>query len=141
MPGRIEIDLEATIFAGLVLVHRCPRSQDGRLGLRDDGDDEIEVELLRMGATRPRRSDEVVNALEREGRATARMVLLEAPTWRLEGGPISIGTVLEAPPEDVPIETGELEGIGAVDDETVEERSDGRWSDVFTHACERRATH
>ncbi len=84
---------------------------------------EIEVELLRMLATRPGWNEPVVDPLEREsgsppdcrGHATSR---------RHEGrGEKPVRTVLEGPTQEIGVELGKVQGIGAVEDHRIELRA------------------
>ena len=50
MPSRVEVDDEAAIGGGLVLVAGGPRGEHLRLTVGEVGHPQVEVELLRVGA-------------------------------------------------------------------------------------------
>jgi hypothetical protein len=64
---RVGVDPEAAVLGRLVRVHRGAGGQHGRLGGLDVTGPQVEVELLRVRATRPRRRLEVRDLLEGKG--------------------------------------------------------------------------
>ena len=74
MSSRIDVDPKAAVGGWLVLMDPRSGGDDGRLGLGDVGNRQVEVHLLRVTAAWPRRLDPVIDPLESQRRATIGVV-------------------------------------------------------------------
>lgn len=80
-----------------MLVNACPESEDLRFGSIDVADAEVEVELLGVTATGPRRLHPVIDALERKGGSPVRVLRGEATAGRDERGEVLVSASFERP--------------------------------------------
>jgi len=122
MTNRIAVNAEVSVLRGLMLVNTCPRSDHRRLRRSDVWDREVEVQLLRVGAPRPRRLNPVVYPLKGERRASFGVVRAHPAAGWHEGSEVRVGPFFQLPAEDVGVEATERQRVGAVQDDKVELR-------------------
>ena len=98
MSRRVEVDAKTAILSGLMFVPGCSGGEHGGFGRVDVGHGDVEVELLGVGAARPRRRDVVVDPLKGEGGPTIRTLGAHPAARRDERRPVVVDSVLERQP-------------------------------------------